>query len=88
MAKIIVQTFEVRGTFPFPIDMLRYDCCYPAREAEDSYNINATIQRVTNGPVVVRLRRRVENKNDMPTFGRWSSFNWTVLTDSIKFEIY
>jgi hypothetical protein len=88
MAKTYVQTFEVEGRFPFPVDMLRYDYCYPVREAEDSYNIAASIRRDTNGPVRIKLRRTIEHKGNLPTSGRWSSFGWTVIESTIKVESY
>ena len=88
MAKTHIQTFMVEGRFPFPLDMLRYDHCYPVTEAEDSYNIGISIRRENDRPLQIKLRRHVENASVMPTTGRWASFNWTVLEHTIKTESY
>jgi len=61
--------FTVTGTGQFPVDMLRYDSCWPATESDST--------RLGGGPVMeprsvtVRGLRR-------PTVGRWKSFGWSV----------
>jgi hypothetical protein len=64
-------TYEVSGTGSFPIDMLRYDRCSPAREAD-----SAEIARSFNGHR--RTRVRVTGTVKPPTIARWKSFGWTV----------
>lgn len=74
-------TFEVRGTGPFPIDMLRYDSCIPASEADSN------VIAVTHTPgyrrdteKVVKLRKYTAVRGVAPaTEGRWQSFGWTVV---------
>lgn len=66
--------FTVEGAGSFPLDMLRYDGCFP-RESADAIRAQED-----------RDRRRVtllaySERNDwQPTVGRWASFNWKVLT--------
>lgn len=52
-------TFDVRGTGAFPVDMLRYDACWPASEA-DSHRMVLTHERTE--PVTVKLRKHVEGE--------------------------
>jgi hypothetical protein len=72
--------FTVEGAGSFPIDMLRYDACYPATEqdswaAEFDMEGNISQRRVT-------LKHRVtkdENLNHYPCEDRWKSLAsfWT-----------
>lgn len=65
--------FVVKGSLPFPMDMLRYDACWPAR-TEDALAIVASMDPMS-GPVEVTLY------GVSPygfTAGRWQSFGWTV----------
>lgn len=65
-----IETITVRGRGIFPLDMLRYDCCFPAT-SEDVSLINETgeLRSVT---LVLRNAIRI------PTVGRWNSFTWAV----------
>ena len=65
-----VYHYTVEGKGSFPIDMLRYDAAYPARE-EDSYQI-AYDER--------GLRKVNLTSYFAPTPGRWESFMWRVLS--------
>lgn len=70
----------VKGTLPFPIDMLRYDRCTPFSEP-DSHEIERSISR--QGEVEtyeVTVQHVHETKDWEPTFGRWRSFGWAVQT--------
>lgn len=69
------QTFKVISIFGFPIDMLRYDQCWP-RTANDSHAIQ--LQKPGDKPLEVELERIVENKGDKPTEGRWASYNCEI----------
>ncbi len=64
-----MQFFVVKGIGRFPIDMLRYDECYP-RTSEDGIKIE---QAVTG-----ELRKwevsMCSNNRHAPTIGRWESF--------------
>jgi hypothetical protein len=56
----------------FPIDMLRYDLCWPATQ-EDAH-------RIHDGTTQPRTPRNIKLKGlKLPTFARWRSFGWTVL---------
>lgn len=65
-------SFMVEGRGAFPVDMLRYDRCHP-RSSEDAANLLGTDKRI------VELIKFVENKDQVPTEGRWNSFGWNVL---------
>lgn len=67
-----IHKFVVRGKFTFPLDMLRYDACYP----ESSQDV-VTMEK-GNGEVTL-----VHVTNDSrwtPTKERWSSFLWGVIS--------
>jgi len=74
------QTFIVEGGGYFPLDMLRYDMCYPYSQ-EDAAAIDSSEFKPIRQ---VKLARIVRNKNIRPTEDRWSSFGWTVLPQSIE----
>jgi hypothetical protein len=67
------KVFIVQGVLPFPIDMLRYDACYPASEADSSI-INRSLTHDTRGKITVEVRTR-----SPLTVGRWKSFGWQVV---------
>ena len=77
------QTFEVAGGrgSQFPLDMLRYDQCYP-----DTEHDSARIEYTLDASHPIRLRRTVDNKKRMPTEARWKSFGWKVVPGSVKTE--
>lgn len=66
------QTATVKGEGYFPLDMLRYDKCYPAGE-EDSAAIAGTGEREINVVHVSELRFSVF------TPARWRSFGWEIV---------
>jgi len=73
MAQAKWYTFEVkptRGLLSFPLDMLRYDCCYPLSECDASCLRFAT-EGVIETPVIIAL-----TGHRVPTFQRWLSFGW------------
>jgi len=70
------QSFVVTGVGYFPLDMLRYDYCYPA---DDSAVKNIVVKGYYEiEERSVRLARTVEGKDIQPTTGRWLSFGWQV----------
>lgn len=80
--------FVVTGNYPFPLDMLRYDGCYPDR-GEDAAAIGASLdaaflrnRRITGDPIKVRLCHCAPG-HWSPTFDRWVSFGWSVDRESI-----
>lgn len=69
--------FTVVGNGSFPVDMLRYDQCWPAKEATDSVALATSLMRVNSykddqrrNVTLIGLRA--------PTEGRWQSFGWKV----------
>lgn len=69
--------FTVWGTKPFPVDMLRYDCCWPATAA-DSMAIEQSIANRASQTVVVRLMSRIQRRHWHPATDRWRSFGWRM----------
>ncbi len=70
MAKVKTRRFTVRGRGQFPIDMLRYDSCWPYTSMDSSY-----ISDESGGREVTLLT----NSPNAPTHGRWKSFTWAVV---------
>lgn len=79
MAKI--GYFKVRGTGAFPVDMLRYDECYPT----DSVSAGA-IGMCTENVRAKDSKRTVSlattKRCPWPTTRRWESFGWSVIEDA------
>lgn len=80
------QKFTVRGGLSFPLDMLRYDACYPADQAAVSAiqnSVNGLVLSLRENLTEVHLARQVSSVKDMPTFGRWESYGYQVDRKSI-----
>jgi hypothetical protein len=73
MPKEYRYEFTVVGRGQFPVDMLRYDACWPKREAEDSISISASFAIHAHGTEEITL---IGVK--APTEARWESFGWKV----------
>lgn len=72
------KTFRVTGgTGTFPVDMLRYDCAWPATE-DDSYLLAIAIDPATDldRRVTITLRCLHTTK---ATPARWEAYGWRVL---------
>jgi hypothetical protein len=67
-----VRRFTVTGTGRFPLDMLRYDSCWPATQ-DDVRRLDHWQEMTGGAPRSVLM----ESANE-PTRDRWSSFGWTV----------
>lgn len=67
--------FEVTGTGEFPMDMLRYDRCWPAHE-DDSRRIGDSHVTLAGVKSVERTIGLAGLK--LPTVARWASFGWLV----------
>ncbi len=67
-------TFQVTGTGRFPVDMLRYDLCWPAN-SDQSLDIEDAVD------TAVRPKGRTITLKGLkvPTVPRWASFGWTVV---------
>lgn len=77
-----LTTFKVSGTGTFPIDMLRYDQCWPKTESHDTLAIsNSFNPRNIGAPWVITL---VTTRASGPTVDRWASFGWKVDPESIN----
>lgn len=76
MAKRTITTFVVRGTSPFPVDMLRYDQAWPARQ-EDVLAVDRDNWRRARTPVGVYAVTLQTNGNHISD-DRWRSFGWLV----------
>lgn len=74
-----VTEFKVTGKGEFPVDMLRYDCCFPSDE-ESSLRI--VVDRSLNDYYLERtisLKIYSNRKLDETiTYRRWESFGWKV----------
>lgn len=68
--------YVVTGVAPFPLDMLRSDCCYPVTSAD----VDALALNEPGARLVVSLRSHVKE----PTTLRWSSFGYTVVRGSLR----
>jgi hypothetical protein len=80
MAKVTRKIFTVEGSGAFPIDMLRYDACWPYTERFDTHGVD--LHAMTSSREEYRKVRRVVLATDCPrapTEGRWASFNWRVV---------
>lgn len=64
---MIQQVFTVKGKGSFPIDMLRFDQCWPRSPHDVTAMLNDHEERSVN------LRGLAG-----PTSGRWASFGWYV----------
>jgi hypothetical protein len=72
--------FAVVGSGQFPIDMLRRDGCFPETESDSS-----VLQDRDRRTVVLIAHHQY--KTWVPTFDRWRSFGWSVMTTAHKAEI-
>lgn len=82
--KVQVIEYDVVGTGPFPLDMLRYDCAWPAR-TEDVHRVMAT--RETDPDLFRRARRVTIYGTHEPTVARWNSFTWAVYANRHEADI-
>jgi hypothetical protein len=77
--------FTVAGTYPFPLDMLRYDACYPAHEPETAVMADTMNEHYRgDSPVEITLVHLSTNKHWKPTAARWLSFQWHVLYHEVN----
>jgi hypothetical protein len=94
MATLYVQRFTVEPVkrpntttlgphygLPFPLDMLRYDACFPDTQ-EDVTSIGSSIEGHEHRSVT--LRRYVTDKNQSPTGGRCQPFGWRIRTTPLS----
>lgn len=81
-----VHNFNVKGMGSFPIDMLRYDSCYPRTE-EDSGKIHGTLGCGRADKEEITISHYGSKKEWMPTHGRWKSFMWEVVSTEPAWKV-
>ena len=80
-------TYIVEGKVAFPVDMLRYDSSFPDREGEfGSSVIENSVNHDTEGLSLVILGTWQDGESWKPSEGRWNSFGWQVVSDTVKLE--
>ena len=67
----------ITGKGDFPVDMLRYDNCFPATEA-DSYAIAKTFGSYGEWEICVKKQTPAYGKVRNWTDGRWASFRCSM----------
>jgi len=80
MAKKVRHRLEVSGTGRFPVDMLRYDACYPA-SSKDVEKLCATLygDRPPRGPWTIEVASQVTAPWALE---RWTSFGCKMVEKS------
>ena len=68
---------SILGVTSFPLDMLRYDGCFPATERA-SIDIGVTFDRMRREKISDIEMMQPAGASFGPTVGRWQSFGWTV----------
>jgi len=68
--------FTVAGSGEFPVDMLRYDRCFP-NSTEDALAILTPEKR--EDYTKIREVALCSTRQAAPTAGRWNSFCWGVV---------
>lgn len=73
--------YFVTGRGEFPVDMLRYDCCWPATGSDAALldDQPVSIDKPSRENRSVRMHSYRE-----PTIDRWSSFGWSVGTENLN----
>ena len=71
------HTADVFCSFEFPLDMLRYDRCYPYDPA-DAARIGATLQREHDRDLPIKVATIREGKQEPWTKERWRSFSCVI----------
>ena len=78
--KNVTVEFTVTGKYPFPLDMLRYDSCWPANPQAVS-DIETSLRQydvpASDRPQQYSITLRSKS-HSAPTTGRWKSFGWEV----------
>lgn len=77
--------FTVEGIGSFPLDMLRYDGCFPYKQRDviaisDSLGVRGYSEK--SEPVTL-CSIRIDKKWN-PTDGRWKSFLWKVQSIEVR----
>lgn len=78
MTATYTRRFIVEGQVVFPIDMLRYDRCWPDSSSDAIKILNSIDASVLHMPHVVTLIMLCNDRDDKPEAKRWESFGWKV----------
>ncbi len=82
-----LRYFTVRGRGEFPLDMLRYDSCWPQQSVDadkisPTYDTLSSESREDLGRRDVFLCKHTRLKTEpVATTGRWHSFGWDVVKE-------
>lgn len=83
MASQLISFRVHSNLLPFPLDMLRYDGCFPMSQ-EDVDKISISLDRETSqderfnlGSII--LGHHASSKAWKPTYERWESMGWQVM---------
>ena len=68
--------FTIKGGYPFPVDMLRFDGCYPLNETDST----AIIQMLYTEGGTAEVRLRIDEPGRRPSKDRWHLFGWEVVS--------
>lgn len=74
-----LTTFTVRGRGEFPLDMLRYDMCFPAGATHQIASKRRLMSQDALAPEREVVLQRVTDGPWTPTEDRWRSFGWHVV---------
>jgi len=69
------RQFTVRGRGPFPLDMLRYDRCYPYSQVDSRVLELSLTDNDRSAWLTVTLET---GESGAPTVSRWTEFGWWV----------
>lgn len=78
MPKLAPFKLSVVGSGEFPIDMLRYDGCFPLSEG-DSALISKSLRICPSEKTTVVLLKPNGYKHWTPNYARWKSYGWEVI---------
>ena len=93
MAKTYIYDATVSGRMSFPIDMLRYDCCFPTTEADAGYITRSLTGRWYSGSEstteTINLTRVSSRRlvGEAFTGARWASFGWKVNGNAARLTV-
>lgn len=77
--RMAYQHFAVITTnSAFPLDMLRYDCCFPVAESDSRRIAESINPRIENRPVSVLVSRFTESPEPRWNYERWHAFQCEV----------
>lgn len=76
--KLLPIQISVTGSNPFPIDMLRYDGCYPLSEGDANLIRSSLEEGLTKRTTIVLLKPN-GYQHWTPNYKRWKSYGWEVV---------